>query len=228
MGTNWHLKEKDFFEGLSEEKKHFLLLSQKRQYRRNEFIFFEGDVGHSAFYLEKGAVQIFKSSQVGKDLIVWVRKSGELFGLAEIMGEQERKCNARAITDCLIHRIERRDFEHLLSRHYPMVQRVIQIMGRRVRYLCEQVENLMVCDVTTRLLKLFVYLCYQQLAESGAWDQPATLPLSLTQEQMAAMTGTCQQTVSEVLKRLQEDGVISVANRCITLVSPTEVLDRLS
>jgi CRP/FNR family transcriptional regulator, cyclic AMP receptor protein len=147
--------------------------------------------------------------------------------LAEILGEQKRVFNAQAITPCRLYEIKKKDFEMLLRRHFPLAQRVIEVLGRRVRYLGEQLESLIVCDVPTRLLRLLTCLCCPGVPDQKMQDKPVSIPVKLTQEQIAAMIGSTQQTVSEILKKLKEERLIEVLGKEITLLKPREIFDRI-
>lgn len=227
MEIHWHLSEGDFFEGLAQEKQEFVSLARKRAIPKNSFIFSVGDPGDSVFYLESGYVKIFRTSPLGKEPIVFIRRPGELFGLAEVMSRGERKCHAQALASSHVLEMGKQEFELMLSKHYALARRVINVLGRRLRFLGEQIENLMASDVTTRVLKLLIYLCYQGLLDSTSWNRPIKVPLKLTQEEIASMTGSCQQTVSEVLKSLKEEGLILVSKREIVLVKPLEAIGRV-
>ena len=227
MQLQWHLGEEEFFRDLPLEKKEFLSRAIKRPLKKHDTIFTEDEPANSCFYLEEGSVKISRITFWGKEPIIFVRKAGELFGLAEVIDGRGRKCNAQAISSCLLYEIKRNDFEELLSLHYLFARRVIEVLGRRIRYLAEQVENLMVCDVATRLLKLLLYLSYPQLINLDSVNSPIIVPVSLTQEQLAACTGSCQQTVSETLKLLQKDGLIRVSKKQIAILKPLEIMDRL-
>lgn len=227
METHWHLFEKDFFWDLPVEKEKFLSLSTRRSLKKNEFVFYEEDPGESCFYLEKGTVKIFRVTALGKEPIFFVRKAGEMFGLAEVIDAKERKCNAQALTPSVLYEINKENFEFLLSQHYSFARKVMTILGRRLRYLGEQIENLMVCDVNTRMLKLLFYLCCNGLLDKASLSRPITVPVNLTQEQMASLTGSCQQTVSETLKELQKKGLIKVTRKEITLLNPLQILDKI-
>ncbi|MGA9756603.1 MAG: Crp/Fnr family transcriptional regulator [Desulfobaccales bacterium] len=224
MPTSWHLREHDFFAGLAAEKKAFMSLAKSRDLKKNDMVFFEGDPGDSCFYLENGLIKIFKITLDGKEPIFFLRRKGEFFGLAEVMEARPRKANAQALTPGKLYEISKKNFDALLASHYPLARRVIEVLGRRLRYLGEQVENLMVCDVSTRLAKLLVYLSYDQLMDEDSWAKPAHIPISLTQEQLASMTGSTQQTVSEMLKKFQEEGLIAVSKRQITILNPLQLL----
>ncbi len=227
MRLQWHLGEEDFFRDLPTEKREFLGRSLKRSLKKNALIFVEDDPASSCFYLEVGVVKISRLALQGKEPIIFLRRAGELFGLAEIIDGRRRKCNAEAISASILYEIRRQDFEDLLARHYPLARRVIQVLGRRSRYLAEQIENLMVYDVATRLLKLFLYLSFPLLLDTDSGGAAIVVPVSLTQEQLAACTGSCQQTVSETLKSLQEEGLIRICQKQIALLKPLEIMDRI-
>lgn len=227
MPTSWHLREQDFFTGLAAEKQAFLSLAKRRDLKKTDMVFFEDDPGDSCFYLESGLIKIFKITPDGKEPIFFLRRQGEFFGLAEVMEAKPRKANAQAITPVALYEIGKKDFDALLARHYPLARRVIEILGRRLRYLGEQVENLMSCAVSTRLAKLLVYLSYDQLTDEDSWLKPTRVPVSLTQEQFAAMVGSTQQTVSETLKKFQDEGLIAITRRQITLLNPLLLLHKV-
>ncbi len=224
MELHWHLGKTDFFAGNPEEKSAFLGKALRRVLKKNDMIFFEEDPGDSCYYLETGLIKIFRISPMGKEPIFFLRRAGELFGLAEVMEGKIRKANAQALAPCVLYEIGKEDFEDLLDARPMLARKVIQVLGRRLRYLGEQVESLMVCDVRTRLVKLLVYLCYDLLPDAESWKHPVTLPMTLTQEQMAAMTGSCQQTVSGILKGLQDEGLIEVRGKIISVRNPLALL----
>ncbi len=223
--TYWHLSERDFFSGLVSEKNEFISLSKKRNISKNQFVFFQDDPGDSAFYIEKGEIRVFRISPFGKSSVVFIRFPGEIFGLAEVIGGNNRACSAQAMTRCSLYEIKRKELEVLLCRHYCLAERVMKVMGRRLRYLGEQIENLMICDVHTRLLKLLVYLGHHELLDPGVWSNPVTIPIRLTQQQIAEMIGSCQQTVSATLKRLELEGLIRLAGKDIILLKPLDALN---
>ncbi|MBI5302662.1 MAG: Crp/Fnr family transcriptional regulator [Chloroflexi bacterium] len=227
--AHWHLVEQDVFEGLALEKASFIALATQRVVEPHAFIFFQGDAADAAYYLARGEVRICRINPFGKESGIFTRREGELFGLAEVVGEghNKRECNAQAQIECCYYEISKDNLDALLARSPLLAKRVMQSLGQRIRFLCEQIENLMVCDVTTRLLKLLVYLSYSKLVDPASWSAPVQVPVRLTQEQIAAMIGSCQQTVSETLAQLEKDGIIHVSRKGITVLKPAEMLNRV-
>ena len=222
---SWHFKGKDFFWQLPLEKRDFVSFSTIRKVKKNQMIFLEGNRGKSVFYLEEGKVRIFRISSFGKEIIIFIRQPGEMFGLAEVIGKHDRVFSAQAITPCRLYEIRSKEFETLLQRHYPLAQRVIEELGRRLRYLGEQIDSLMVCDVFTRLLKLLMCISCHNVTDENEMNKPILVSLKLTQEQIAAMIGSTQQTVSETLKKLKEDGLIEISGKEITLLKPQKIFE---
>ncbi len=220
----WHLEERDFFHGMDKEKKFFLSIARRRAFQRNAMIFFEDDPSESCFYLEKGIIKIFKITSSGKEPIFFIRRSGSMFGLAEVVDSRPRKSNAQALSDCVIWDLKKKDFERMLESHLNFSRRIISCLGQRIRYLGDQMESLMVCDVVTRLAKLIVYLAYERIGKEEDWERPVAIQKILTQEQMASMAGSCQQTVSEVMKSFQDEGLVRIKKGEITVVNPLKLI----
>ena len=221
----WALRdEEDFFDGLEQERQFFLRLAKRRVLQKNDMVFFEEDPSNSCYYLEHGILKIFKIAYSGKEPIYFIRRHGDMFGLAEVIEAKPRNSNAQALAECVIWEIDKKNFETMLEQHIRFARRVISVLGRRIRYLGNQIENLMVCDVITRMAKLIASLAYDRIVREEDWNKPITLEVRLTQEQMASMTGSCQQTVSEVLKGFQNEGLLEVKRSQITVLNPLLLL----
>lgn len=226
MDALWYLHEQDFFSGLNSEKKTFISRSKKRNIKKNEFLFSQGEAGDSVFYLESGEVRISRLTPNGKESIVFIRHVGELFGLAEAIGGVARTCSAQAIAACRLYEIQRMELEELLSQHWALSRRVMEVLGGRLRYLGEQLGNVMSCDVTTRLSRLLFTLSFYKQMDSDVWNASDAIPVKLTQEQMASMIGSCQQTVSEILKQFEKEGLVRISRnrREITILKPVSLV----
>ena len=235
MDHFWHLGAEDFFTGLEDERTAFLALARRRELRKDDPVFAEGEPGRSCFYLERGLVRIFSQSRRGREPIFFLRRSGEIFGLAEVLDCQPRRAAAQALLPGVLHEVGKEAFESFLASHPRASQKIIRILGRRLRHLSEQVEGLASCDVDTRMARLLLTLSADALAASARRNgpggatgpaEPVEVPLRLTQEQMAAMTGSCQQTVCQFLKKFQEEGLIDMRGRAIILLDTAALLQR--
>ena len=224
MEFQWHLYKSDFFSDLHQEKQEFMALATERNIKKGAFIFHEGDMGDAVFYLVAGAAKLFRTSLNGDEITSFIRRQGEIVGLAEYINRQERKCSAAALTPCRLFEVKTQDFELIISRHPTLARRVIEVLSARVRYLTELMTNLAVCDTRSRLLRFIVYLCYNQLMVQGASNKPVAIGFGLSQQEIAHAVGASRQTVNEVLRSLNEEGIISVSKNEIVLLRPLDLL----
>lgn len=225
MENQWYWKNKDFFEAFDAQKEKFLRVSQKMEIDKNTMIFFEEDLGDCCFYLSKGLVRIFSVSDSGKEPIFFLRRQGDLFGLSEVLGNVPRKANAQALTSCELYKIHSAELEKLLKEDYLLARRIISLLGARVRYLGDYVSNLMTCTVKIRLVKVFIALIYDSIPSAEDWNNPVTIPIKISQEQLASMTGSTQPTISDLLQELQKDGIITIARKQVCVCKPYLLLN---
>jgi len=114
---------------------------------------------------------------------------------------------------------------HALLRERPEVATaVIRMIAVRLRAMTEMVEDLALRGVTARVARLLLE-CSRgapPLAE-GTGDHCA----HITQQQLAAMTGTVREVVQRALKALEREGAIELARGRIRVIAP-EILEAWS
>lgn len=223
MNDFWHLETEDFFEDLQKEKAAFLELASRHVLKKQETIFLEGEAGITCCYIESGLVRLFSAAQAGKETTLFLRRQGEIFGLAELMNNTSRMVSAQALTTSVIYIIERSQFERLLKEHFSLVRRVISTLGKRLRYMGKRFSS-QNGDVRHRLAFLLVTLAYDALHKSPDWEKPCSLPYPISQHQLADMVGSTQPTVSTTLQEFKNEGLISMAGHRITLTCPVQFI----
>jgi CRP-like cAMP-binding protein len=225
--SQWHLATEDFFTGMPEAKRRFAAKAAHLRLDKNAVIFFEDDPGDSCYYIESGLVRIFSLAVSGKESIFFLRQSGDMFGLSEVLGQHPRKANAQCLSPCFFLRVDSGDFDTLLAEDHALCRRVISVLGRRIRYLGERISQLMTCGVMERLIMLMINIACGCIKDIKSWSQPVVLPLVLTQAQIASMIGSTQPTVNELLQSLQREGLIEISRRQIRLCHPLALLSKV-
>jgi CRP-like cAMP-binding protein len=212
---------------MPEAKRRFSEKAVHLRLDKNSIIFFENDPGDSCYYIESGLVRIFSLTASGKEPIFFLRQAGDMFGLSEVLDRHPRKANAQSLSPCLLLRIRSGDFDALLAEDHAVCRRVIGLLGRRIRYLGERVSQLMTSSVMERLVKLLIGIACDRIKDAPSWSRPVTLPVALTQCQIASMCGSTQPTVNELLRLLQREGLIEISRKRIVLCHPLALLARV-
>ncbi|MBP3950828.1 Crp/Fnr family transcriptional regulator [Bacillus suaedae] len=107
--NTYHLTEKTLF-ALTD-----IMYEQKVE--AGTFLFREGDTANKLFYIKEGHVKMLKGTSDGKEYILNMFNSGDLFGEMSSFMAISYSYNARAETDCVVGVIQQKDLEILLWQH---------------------------------------------------------------------------------------------------------------
>lgn len=138
--------------------------------------------------------------------------------MSESLNRLPRKANAQTIESTIIYSIKSDNFDILLKEYHILAQRTLGILGARIRFLGDRISDLMVTTVQERLAGIIRFLAYHELQKISRDNQPILVPVKLTQEQLAAMTGSTQPTISELLKIMEQDGIIRQIKKQIIIL----------
>lgn len=91
-------------------------------------IFAEGDPGDALFVIVSGEVEVLRGGERLK-----VLRDADYFGELAVLTGETRNASVRALTDCLLLRLERSDFHQVLAGSFEAVLAVIRIICRRLQ-----------------------------------------------------------------------------------------------
>lgn len=184
----------------------------RREYKRGQVVFNDGDVGDCMHLLQRGRIDEEMMTLDGHAVSLRVVQPGQFFGeMALVHPDSRRLGRARALEPTQTFVLYRRDFDELRLQS-PCVDRLL------VTALAERVAN------TSRLVVELI-----RPPESRLWRQLAMLadayggePIRMSQDELAHTAGTARQTANRVLADGVRRGILTV-DRCVI-----RVLDRAS
>jgi len=226
MEQFWFVPPSDFLSHMkSEDRKHLLSISCRKEYRKGEYIFQAGAPGMNVYILEEGRAKIFQNSVQGREMILWFCLPGEIFGLAELPRGGKREVYAEACTACTVYAVSRNDFQNFLLTHPHTALQMIDLLSCRMRVLGHMMLNLASDDVASRIIKLVLRLAPRYQVEN---QQEVSLDIPLTHQEIADMIGASRPTVTSVLGELRRKGVIHMNGHCITVRYCEHLSDAIS
>src|SRR6201993_5644837 len=78
------------------------------KYRKNQIVFSQGEVADAVFYIQQGKVKLTVVSEQGKEAVVAVLGPGQFFGEGCLNGHPLRIATTRAIDECVLTRLEKK------------------------------------------------------------------------------------------------------------------------
>ncbi len=207
------------FSGMSEDQLSQISgISQERNYKRGEAIFWEGDPGIGFYVVVGGKVKVYKTSSEGKEQILHIYGPGHPIGEVPVFSGSNFPANAMALEKSRLLFFPRKDFVDLISKHPSLALNMLAILSVRLRQFTVQVENLSLKEVPARLASYLIYLTEEQgNAES------VTLPIS--KGQLASLLGTIPETLSRIFNKMTLQKLITVQGSKIALVNREGIED---
>lgn len=95
-------------------------------------LFREGDQGDTAFIIESGAVEVFRTEQ-GKEIRLGMVGPGSILGEMALIDDQPRMATARAVSQSVAVTVGRRAFESKVNASDPFIRKLLRILVRYIR-----------------------------------------------------------------------------------------------
>ena len=210
------LRGTNIFTDLSDEElDQILKLSKTRNYLKNSMIILEEEYGDIVFAIKTGTVKITRVNDEGKEVILALLGPGEIFGELAILDGEARSANALAQEDCKLILINREEFLDILQHNFKISFRLMCELAKRLRKSDQQIEALSLSDAEHRIGVSLLNLAEDMGVIRKGRVTIQNLPF---QQDIANMAGTSRETVSRVMKILENKNMISKVGH--TLVIP--------
>ena len=201
------LKSVNIFSDLSEsELNNIQEICKTRKYPKNSMIILEEEMGDVVFIVMSGTVKITRVNDEGKEVILAMLGSGEVFGEMAILDGESRSANALSQENCEVVTINREDFLNLLKTNNKVSLNLMTEFAVRLRKSDQQIEALSLDDAEHRIGVSILNLA----EELGVIRQGVVTVENLPyQQDIANMAGTSRETVSRVMKTFEDRGLIT-------------------
>ncbi len=197
---------------------------RRRSERTGQRLMRVEEPGRVAYLIERGTAKVCADVADGLEVIVSLLGPGELVGEMSLIDTETRSATVEALEEMQLLVITRETFDELMS-HAACARALLRLLARRLRLTNARLLSLATQDVTGRVAQQLAVLA----REYHSGDASAiTIPLRLTQGDLAALIGATRQSVNPVLVAFRRRGYISTdTNHRITVHQPA-ALERLS
>ncbi|MCC6904423.1 MAG: Crp/Fnr family transcriptional regulator [Anaerolineae bacterium] len=170
----------------------------RRAFSPDEVLFTQGAPSAGLWLLEDGSVKIVRYSPEGGEHILRLFGPGDSFNDIPAFDGGTNAANAVALTLTTCWVLPTSVLRGMMERHPGMAIRVAEHFGQMVRSLTAQIEELALYPVNARIARFLL-----NQAENPSLSSPG-----VTRAAIAAHLATTPETISRVLAKFQEAGVI--------------------
>jgi CRP-like cAMP-binding protein len=189
-----------------------LLHARVERFPAGREIFAKGSPGRSMMAILSGDVRISTLSPTGREIVLTLLKTGEVFGEIALIDGEDRTADATAITDCDLLVLDHRDFMPFLERRADLCILFLKLLCQRLRQTDRQVEDHVFGRLDSRVAKALVRLA-NSVAPAGA----SGASLRISQQELAGMVGASRESVNKQLQIWQSAGILRLGKRLIVI-----------
>lgn len=185
------------------------------RYKRKQLIFSEGNHPQYLFYVVKGKVKAFKTSEYGKELTVGLYAAGDFIGYTALLEESIYRVTAEALEETEIAIISRKDFFDLIDSNSAVAMQFIRILADKNNQKAEQMVQLAYDSLRKRVANALLLL--QHKFKSGSEGK---FTIKITREELANLSGTSTESLIRTLSDFRSEKLMAIHG------SDIEILDK--
>lgn len=200
------IKEIPIFFSLTErEIKEIEKYFSEEPFKKDGYVFWEGEPSEWFYVVSEGKVRILKHSISGKDIILEILSSGDVFGGVAVLDKKPYPASAQAMEDSKIMKLSSANLFRILDRYPTVALDTVTYMGKRLRNAYDMMRSLAAERVEKRIATIIL-----RLAEKiGVKESDGIrLDINLTRLDLAEMAGTTVETAIRVVSKFSREGLV--------------------
>jgi CRP-like cAMP-binding protein len=211
------------FRGLeATEREQIVRCAQVRAYKRGAIVFTMGSPGSSLMAVLSGTIRITVPAADGKQLLLAVLHSPELFGELAVLDGKPRSADAVAETACAIAVLDRKDILEFLETHPRVWSKLVSVLCERLRRADEMLAEVAMLQLPARLAKALLRIVQDRPGGLSAKSQ-----VPFTQRDLASMVGGTRESVNKCLSAWQREQVVEISDGQLTVLN-TQALEQMA
>jgi DNA-binding response OmpR family regulator len=203
-GINQFFNEVSVHEGmesLSEDRK-------VETFNKKDFIFMEGDAANTLYFIQKGAIKTYKTTESGKYLVTGIFGPGQFVGqLSLLTNKGTYRDTATVLEQAEVFKIPKADFTTLLFSDKLISNKFITMISNDLIDLQEQLISMAFSSVRQRLAKVLL-----NLSENEILNNSKNKGISISREDLASLMGTATETIIRMLSDFKDEALISIGS----------------
>jgi CRP/FNR family cyclic AMP-dependent transcriptional regulator len=197
------------------DRRDLLALGRTLRMRPGATALIEGQVSGRVMLLLKGHVRAWSSSADGREVLLAIRRPGDLVGEFSALDGGPHSATVSAMDDVEALAIPASAFREFLRTHNDAALSVLELVTERLRDADRKRAEFGSVDATGRVAARIVEMAERHGLEEG---EGFRIELRLSQEELATWVGASREAVSRALRNFRERGWITTRRRALTVL----------
>lgn len=189
----------------------------RRHYASGSFVFYQEDEANTFYVLVQGKVRMTQITPEGHQVIVHFFGPGQGVGIIAVLGQFAYPLTAETIEDCVFLVWDSALMNQLMEKYPRLAINAARLLAVRFRELQDRYRELATERVERRVARTLLRLAKQlgQKVEAGI-----LINMPLSRRDLAEMTGTTLYTVSRILSKWEQDGLVKTGREQVIICAP--------
>lgn len=200
------LKKISLFRDLNEEElSKIVQLLIQRTFMERMVVFMQGEPLDYIYFIVSGKVKIYRTDEHGREQIVNVLQTGDLFPHVGFFHQTVYPANSVMIEKGVLLALPTAKFQTLLKTHPSLSLKLLGVMEATILELQKRLEEMVMHDTFGRIVLLLLRLSRIHGVKDG---NLVKITVPFTNQELANMIGTTRETISRAFSQLKKDGSI--------------------
>jgi CRP/FNR family cyclic AMP-dependent transcriptional regulator len=218
----WAVEHPFFGELRGNELDRVAALLKPRMKEKGDYLYALGDTAETLFFIRSGRVKLNNHAKDGREVIKEVLTARDTVGEAALLGHTQRTEHAVAMAPTCLYTLPLADVHSLMDGNTDFALGAMRFAADRLLRTARRMENLVLHDARTRLLRLIMDMAEQQGRTLVGGS--VVVEHGLTHFDMGGLTAISRQTVTTILNELREEGLINFDRRTVLIHDPKKLL----
>ncbi|MDR0269699.1 Crp/Fnr family transcriptional regulator [Paenibacillus sp.] len=199
----------------SEQNLDRLMVTMKdRIVPESSHLFWEGDISDKLYYVKRGRIKLTKSTDEGKELILYMYQAGDMVGQADPFFSPKHSFTAEVIEESEIGVIDQKDLEVLICQHCDFAIDFMKWMGIHHRLTQTKFRDLMMYGKPGALCSTLIRLSNTYGEKNG---ENILIHKKITHTDLSNMIGATRESVNRMLSDLRKKDAVEYENGMIVI-----------
>ena len=217
-----YLQLAGLFQGIApDDLLRIVQAARRRQIPAGTFLFHQGDPAEMIYIPVQGRLKLTQITPEGDEVILRYVGVGEMSGATAVFGGTAYPASAQTVAETIVLGWDNETMIQLIGQYPCLGLNILHLLSVRLQELQDRLRELSTERVERRIARALLRLVSQLgcKAETGV-----LIDLQLSRQDLANMTGTTLYTVSRILSRWEEEGIIETGREKVLIKHPPRLV----
>jgi CRP-like cAMP-binding protein len=187
----------------------------ERRLHAGEILFIAGEEARGLYLIISGSLRAFRESEEGREQTIHIERAGATLAEVPVFDGGSYPSTVMAEEDTVVFFLAKEDVRRFLLSNPEAALAALGILAARLRKVASLVEHLTLQDVAQLLAAMLIE---EAKRSNGSIEDGTSFSLPDPHHKIAARLGSVREVITRNLRRLVDEGLISIRGHRITIL----------